>query len=907
MKTWSSIRATLGFLFRRASAEREMEEELRSHLQIRADDLERRGLSRAEAERRARVEFGGYQRYKEECREALGMRILGELMADLRYGLRQLRRSPGFTAVAIITLALGIGANAAIFQLVDAVRLRTLPVKDPQSLAIIHLKTDLWMQGNFNGSYPQFTYPLWQQVRQRQQAFSTIAAWSGDQTNLATGGEMDIARDIWVSGGFFTVLGVHPFLGRLISPSDDQPGCAGGVDLSYAFWQQRYGGAASAIGKTLTLNGHPFSIVGVTPPGFYGVSVGNRFDLAVPVCAEPIVYGEYSRITSRDARHDWWLAMVGRLKPGWNLKRATAQLAAIAPAALHETVPPQYDADHVKHYLSYKLEALPAADGFSNLRQRSSTSLWLLLGLSGLVLLIACANLANLMLARASTREREIAVRLALGGSRGRLIRQLLSESALLAVAGAVCGGVLAAILGRSLIAFISTPNNPVFLDMPTDWRVVGFVAGLAILTTILFGLAPALRSGSVPPGSVLRTAGRGMTSGHDRFRLQRVLVAAQVALSLVLLAGALLFARSLDNLMTRPLGFQQNGVLIANIDFTRLNLPEARRNPFVRELLDRVRAVPGVAAAAASNRSPVNGNSSNDGILAGNDVTGGQSWEDRVGPGYFRTMEISLLAGRDFNGDDSANSPKVAIVNQVFVKKFLSRSKNAVGRQFRLDAPPGMPKPYYSVVGVVGNSVYNDLHEPFVPVMYLPRAQDEHPGVGVTFLIRSRVSTASLANSVKNAIAGINPEVDVQFVVLRTQISDSLVQDELMATLCGFFGGLAVLLAAIGLYGVISYTVAQRTNEIGIRMALGAQRSGIIRLILGEVSVLIAIGIAIGAAVALASGKAADSLLFGLKASDPLTLVLAVIILVTIGLTASFVPARRAARLDPMVALRDE
>jgi len=454
----------------------------------------------------------------------------------------------------------------------------------------------------------------------------------------------------------------------------------------------------------------------------------------------------------------------------------------------------------------YKLEALPAANGFSNLRERSSTSLWLLLGLSGLVLLIACANLANLMLARASTPGPEIAVRLALGASRGRLIRQLLSEGALLAFAGAVCGGVLAAILSQSLVAFISTPNNPVFLDMPTDWRVLGFVAAMATLTTILFGLAPALRAGNASPGSVLKTAGRAMTSGRERFRLQRVLVAAQVALSLVLLAGALLFARSLFNLMTRPIGFQQDGVLVANVAFQRLNLPEARRTPFVEELLDRIRAVPGVAAAAASNRSPVNGNSSNTGVLAENDITGGISWMDNVSPGYFQAVEIALLAGRDFNRSDSANSPRVVIVNRAFVKQFLSRSKNAIGQQFRLDAPPGMPKPYYSVVGVVGNSVCNDLHEPFVPIVYFPRAQDEHPNVYVTLVIRSRVGTSSLANGVKNAIAGVNPEVDVQFVVLRTQLRDSLVQDELMATLCGFFGGLAVLLAAIGLYGVISY-----------------------------------------------------------------------------------------------------
>src|SRR5215467_5010283 len=831
------------------------------------------------------------------------------LLQNLRYSVRMLAmKAPGFALVAILTLALGIGANATIFQLIDAVRLRTLPVNNPDTLAIVHLNKNHWGSGNFHGPYSEFTFPLWQQIRKGQEAFSYIAVWGGRSLNLATGGEVNNANAIWVSGDFFRVLGVQPFLGRLLSDSDDHTGCSGGVDISYAFWQQRYGGAASAIGQTLKLEGHPFPILGVTPPSFYGVSVGDRFDIAVPVCAEPIIGGEYSRITGPRHRETWWLAMLGRLKPGWTLARATAQLSTIMPTALNETIPPGYDADGVKRYLAYKLEARSAANGFSNLREDSSTSLWLVLGLSGLVLLIACANLANLMLARASTRERETSVRLALGASRARLIAQMLSESALLAIVGTAFGGLLAAVLSRFLIAFISTPNNPIFLDMPTDWRVLGFAAGLAILTTILFGLVPAVRAGSVSAGSVLKTGGRGMTAARERFRLQRILVASQVALSLVLLAGALLFARSLQNLVTRDTGFQQDGVLIANIDFTRLNLPEVRRDSFVRDLLDRIRAVPGVAAAAASMRSPVNGNGSNDDIIGENGAdTKEASWLDYISPGYFQTMETPLLAGRDFNGNDTATSPKVAIVNQSFVKKFLTGAKDAVGKQFRLWESPGKPEPYYSIVGVVKDCVYNDMHEPFVPVMYFPRTQVEKPGTDATFLIRSQLGTTGLLNSVQSTIAGVTPEIDIQFKVLRMQIRDSLVQDELMASLCGFFGALAVLLAAIGLYGVISYTVAQRTSEIGVRMALGAQRSGVIGLILGEVAVLIAIGMVVGAGLTLAGSKAASSLLFGLKPRDPLTLVLATVILAAVGFGASFIPARRTTRVDPMVALRYE
>lgn len=832
------------------------------------------------------------------------------LWQDLRFGMRMLAKAPGFAAIAVLTLALGIGANTAIFQLIDAVRLRTLPVRDPETLAIVHLNRNHWASGNFNGPYAEYTYPLWQQIRQRQQAFSSIAAWGGDSLNLAAGGEVDYARSMWVSGEFFRALGVQPFLGRLLSNEDDQPGCAGGVDLSYAFWQRRYGGAANVIGKTLTLEGHEFPILGVTPPSFYGVAVGDRFDLAVPVCVEAIVLGENSRITSAGARRDWWLSVFGRLKPGWTLARATAQFNSFASAALRETVPTQYDAEMVKHYLAYTLEARPAANGFSSLREDASTPLWLLLGLSGLVLLIACANLANLLLARAGAREREVAVRLALGASRGRLIGQLLSECGLLAVAGTICGGLLAAGLSRALVAFISTPDNPIFLDMPPDWRVLGFAAGLAVLTTVLFGLVPAFRAGSAPPGSVLKAGGRGMTAGRDRFRLQRILVASQVALSLVLLAGALLFARSLQNLMSRNLGFRQNGVLVVNANFTPLKLPEAQGSSFTLNLLDRIRAIPGVAAAAISNRSPISGNTSNELVLDKNgNHPNGAAFLDYVSPGYFETMEMPILLGRDFNDNDTATSPKVVIVNQAFVKKFLNGAKQPVGDELRVWEPPGQAEPYYTVVGVVKDSVYDDIHAPVQPVMYFPRTELEPPFSysGAVFLVRSKLGAAGLLNSVKGAIAGVNPEINIQFKLLPAQIRESLVQDELMATLCGFFGGLAVLLAAIGLYGVISYTVSQRTNEMGIRMALGARRADLLLLILGEVGVLILAGAAVGTALTLAGGKAANSLLFGLKARDPAMLALAVFLLAAIGFAASFVPARRASRMDPMAALRYE
>ena len=833
---------------------------------------------------------------------------MNSFLQDLRYGIRMLAKTPGFALVAILTLALGVGANAAIFQLIDAVRLRTLPVTDPSALAIVHLnRNNLGGQGRFSGPYAEFTFPMWEQIQQRQRAFSSIAVWGTEGLNLATGGEVDNAHAVWVSGDFFKVLGVQPYLGRLLSTADDQTGCAGGIDLSYAFWRRHYGGDASVLGKMLALQGHSFPILGVTPPSFYGLAVGEQFDAAVPVCAEPMLSGENSRITGDRPRESWWLSMIGRLNPRWDLKRATAQLSVIMPAVLNETIPPQYDATGVKKYLAYKLEAQPAANGFSQLRRNTSTPLWLLLGLSGLVLLIACANLANLMLARASNREREIAVRLAMGASRGRLIAQLLSESALIAIVGATCGGILAALLSRALVGFMSPPNSPIFLDMPTDWRVVGFGCALAILTTILFGLAPAIRAGNMPPGAVLKTGGRGMTAGRERFRLQRLLVGSQMALSLVLLAGALLFARSLRNLMMRDPGFEQDGVLVANVDMTRLNLALTQRESFNEGLLERFRAIPGVTAVAAADRSPVNGSSSNDFVVNDKGETKDVAWVDDVSPGYFHAMGMPIIEGRDFASTDALNAPKVAIVNQTFVKKFLDAKRNALGQQFRPWQSPGKPQPYYTVVGVVGDSTYNDMHEDFKPVMYFARAQDDKPDTAATFLIRAPGGAANVTTPVKDAIAATNPEISMQFRVLRTQIRESLRQDELMATLCAFFGGLAILLAAIGLYGVISYTVAQRTNEIGIRMALGSQRWGIVRLILGEMAIVLAAGVAVGVGLTIAGSKAASSLLFGLKPRDPVTLALAAVILAAIALIASFVPAQRASRLDPMEALRNE
>jgi predicted permease len=566
-----------------------------------------------------------------------------------------------------------------------------------------------------------------------------------------------------------------------------------------------------------------------------------------------------------------------------------------------------YDVEGTKKYLEYKLGAFSASTGFSELRQDSETSLWLLLGISGLVLLIACANLANLMLARTSARERQITIRRALGATRWRMVRELLSESLLLAAAGSICGLFLAFAISRMLVAFISTQQNQVFLDLGMDWRVLAFTTALAALTTVSFGLAPALRSTRAEPATLLQSGSRGTTGGRERFSLRRILIVSQVGLSVVLLMGALLFVRSLRNLTTLNVGFQQTGILVTHVDFTRLQLPEERFTEYKGDLVKRVQAIPGVESAAHAMMVPFGGMTWNDDVInEGSDQDAGVAWENFLGPGYFKTVGTPLLAGRDFDDRDTTTSVKVAIVNQAFVKKIL-KGADPLGKRFRIHEAPGKPRPLYEIVGVTADNKFQDMHEEFLPFMYFPATQEEKPSPDDQILIRSSLPLTNLIGSMKETIADVHPGIDLEFLVFKTRIQNSLLQDQLMATLSGFFGFLAALLAAIGLYGVISYMVIQRTKEIGIRMAIGADRADVLRMILREATVLTVTGLLIGAGLALAAAQAAKSLLYGLKPRDPLTLVMAVVTLSTVAALASLLPAYRASKLDPLTALRYE
>ena len=831
---------------------------------------------------------------------------LDTMWSDFRHAFRLLRLNPGFTAVALLSLALGIGANTAIFQLLDAVLLRMLPVQNPQELVEVRVDSKHGRSGSFINGHSQLTTKQWEALRDRQQVFSGLFAWAPDNFNLSPFGEVRNSAGLWVSGDFFSVLGVRPALGRLLSAADDQRGCGiPGAVISYPFWQHEYRGDPSIVGRTLSLNGKPVQIVGVSQAGFYGLVVGSSFDVVLPICGATAIDGENGPL-ERD--YVWWLSAMGRLKPGITQAQALAQLNSLAPGLFHDTLPVSFKGDRAKEYLEFRLKMLPAAAGVSNLRQEYSSPLCLLLGIAGLVLLIACANLANLMLARASAREKEIAVRLAVGASRTRIIRQLLSESILLALLGAALGFALAQWLSRFLVSFLTTEGNGLFIDLHPDWKLLAFTAGIATLTCVLFGLAPALRATRVSPQSAMKAGGRGMTATHERFSMRRALVAAQVAMSLVLLFGAMLFTRTLRNLLTVQAGFQESGVLVTDLDFSALNVPQGSRLEYKRQILERIRSLPSVDSAAEAAIVPVSGNGINDNVW----MSGGEkgkaksSWFNYVGSDFFKTLGTPMLAGRDFNETDSPTAPKVAIVNEEFVRQ-INGGQNPVGRSFRREATSLEPELDFQIVGLVATTKYVGLRDDPQMIIYLPTAQQPQQGTDIQVVIHSGGSFSDLTSRTRSLAADVNPRVAITFQNFHTMIRDSLLQERLMATLSGFFGLLAALLATVGLYGVISYMVVRRTNEIGIRMALGADRSGILALILREAGGLLAIGLVIGVTLSIIGARTAKALLYGLKSYDPLTLCGAIVLLAVVAVAASSLPAQRAAKLDPMVALREE
>jgi putative ABC transport system permease protein len=821
------------------------------------------------------------------------------LIQDLRYAVRALRSTPAFALVAILSLALGIGANTAIFSLINSLMLKTLPVRHPEQL----LQVTRGQMTRGNDDY--YTNPLWEHLRDRQDIFSSLFAYGGARFNLATGGEARYVEGDYVSGQFFETLGLKAILGRTIATADDKRGCPGTAVLGNSFWQKEYGGRSDVVGKTISIDNRPFEIIGVIEPGFTGLEAGTAIGLYVPVCSEKIINGESS---SLDGRTWWWMKVIGR--PSVSQAQTTARLKTLAPEIFKATLPPNQKPEDQTEYLNNTFETLPVASGLSNLRAKYQRALTILMVITGLVLLIACANVANLLLARSAGRQREIAIRIALGLRRGRLMRQLLTESLVLSLTGAALGILFAHWGARLLVHFLSSTKDQVFLDLSIDARVLAFTAGVAILTGLLFGFAPAWRGTRVDPQSAMKANARGVIEG-SKFGLGKALVVAQVALSLLLVVGAGLMLTTFFKLETIDPGFERQHVLLVSVDLRNGHYPKERVSAVFQEMLDHVRALPGVRSASHSAITPISGwrwtqNLQIEGYTS-------KSREDTsvflnsVTSGYFETLGTAFVAGRDFNTRDTLHSPQVAIVNQTMVKKFFA-GQNPIGRRFRIENGTKLGDSV-EIVGVVKDAKYHTLRDEIPPTAYLAVSQ-------APFLFQEtenfelRVAAASptaMIPGVKSAIAEVNPDVSLQFTTLSNQVDESLTRERLLATLSGFFGALALLLATIGLYGVMSYNVARRRNEIGIRMALGAARERVMSMVLREVAVLIGIGLAIGLTAALTTTRLVESFLYGIKSTDPLTLSFAAGVLALVAAVAGYLPARRASRLDPMAALREE
>jgi predicted permease len=879
-------------LFSRRHLYDDLSEEIHAHLEEKIEELVASGMPRKEATAAARREFGNVTLTEENSRQVWRWPFVEDFFIDVRYSLRTLRKSVGFTATAILTLTLGIGANTAIFQLLDAVQLRSLPVQNPQELAELRIVGGHHGMG-YNQQYGELTRPLWREIRDKQQAFSSAFAWSVNERYVGQGSEMRHFKGLWVTGDFFRVLGVQPWRGRLLMPEDERACPVISVVVSYSYWQRELGGRDLGDGLKLVVDNDLVQIVGVAPPQFLGVVVGDSFDIALPFC-QP----------KDELRRDVFeISVVGRLKPGWTMQRASAELDALSPGFFEATIPPGRDAETAESYKHFRLAAYPASTGVSSLREYDR-SLFLLLGIAGLVLLIACANLANLMLARANTRHREMAVRLALGASRSRLLRQLLTESVLLAAAGAALGIAIAQSLSRVLVWSFSTEGAGISLQTVTDWRVLLFATSVAVLTCLVFGVVPALRATRVEPVSAMKSGGRGTTASRERFSLQRLLVVTQVSVSLVLLVGALLFVRTFRNMVTFDPGMREGGITRAFLGFWQSNLPRERWAGLQQELLDEVRSMPGVLNAATTTNVPLTGGSWGHGVRVGSQE--GQSKFTWVSPSYFDTMGIPIIRGRGFSRDDTASSPRVALVNETFSRHFFPAA-NPIGQTLLTSPEPDYPATVYQIVGVVPDTRYNNLRGATPPMTFAPATQFPGQGPWTNLMIYSSLSPAAVAAAAKIQIAGKHPAVIMEFSDFQVLIRDGLVEERLMALLSGFFGVLATLLTMIGLYGVISYIVAMRRNEMGIRMALGASQGDVIGIILKQTLALLAFGIGVGVVLALAAARGVSSQLFGLQPNDPLTFVGATALLVAVALLASSFPALRATKVDPMVALRYE
>jgi len=883
----SDLLYRLRALLRRNSMEAELDEELRAHFERQVEKYTQSGLPREEAARRARLEFGGLEQVKEECREARGVSLVESAARDVSYAVRILRARPVFAVVAVLTLALGIGANTAMFSVMDVMLLRALPVKNPQEL-VEFVRWD--PRGATMANLP---YAVFQHFQENTTVLSGILAFMRDTRVLRAGAGSERFMVHEVSGGFFSTLGVSPLLGRTIAPSDVLPNAERQVAvLSYPFWSRRFGRDPSVVGATVRVNGLPCTVIGVMPAGFFGVDRSQLPDMWVPL---PL-----------DTDEVW---VLGRLKPGVSIPQARAQLEPLFQHALESLRDEMKDwpAPDREAVLAEKLLVNRATMGTMGLRWQywqGSSMLKILLGMTALVLLIACVNLANLLMARSAARAQEIGIRMAIGAGRRRILRQLLTENLVLALLGGVVGLLVAAGGHRLLVTFLAGNLERVALDFRLDVRVLGFSLVMSILTGLLSGVLPAWRAAG--EGFLPAVHGTLQLRGATRLPFARKLLAVQVALSLILLVGAGLFVRSLRNLATTDLGLARQNLVLMRVDPSLSKAIQDKREFWI-QLTQRLAALPGVRSVSLAGDA-VFGNGGWNTTIWTRQTDGSEHYaqvaDNPVGPGFFETVEIPLLAGREFGWQDQGKSPPVAVVNRAFARRFFA-GQNPIGKRFGRAGPGSSSQ--IEIVGLIGDAKYGDLREEPQPMFYTPLFQQlgERP---YHVHVRTVGDSAAVIVAIRREIQAMDQDISIDHVrTIKEVIHDLLQHDRMFAFLASAFGLLALLLTSIGIYGVVAYQVTRRTGEIGIRMALGAQRADVLWMVMRETLLVLAAGAALGLPAAVAAAQVLRSLLFGLAPSDPTTILWAVATLAAAGALAGFLPARRAASLSPMDALRHE
>ena len=897
-----------------AQAERELAAEVQNYFDIVAERLMATGLSREEAMRSARLQMEGPEQVKEKVRQARMGFTIETTARDIRYAWRTLRKSPGFTTVAVLTLGLGIGANSAIFSLVNAVMLRALPVQRPEQLVLLTdpSESGVAMETTEHGIRRNLSYQEFQQLRLHNTVFSGLLAAQNDVSDVdvlpegSSESQIFRAHEQLVSGEFFQVLGVRPIIGRFFTPEEDKvPGANPVAVISYGYWQRMFAGSPGIVGTTVRVGAGAFRIVGVAPPGFTGILIGSDADFWFPLTMQQQVLPGRNYLEPIDTL---WLQVMGRLAPGMSLKRAEAGINVTFQQALRiwsATLPTERER---RLMLQERIELRPGNHGASALRGEFADPLILLMAVVGAVLLIACANLANLMLARATGRQREIGVRLALGAARGRLIRQLLTESFLVAVLGGTLGILLSVTGARVLLALVSTGFDNLGLDLPRDYRVLAFTATISLLTLLLFGLAPAIRGTRLDANRTLAGSGRGSSATRSDVRSGRLLGTTQVALSLVLLMGAALFVRSLSNLLAQRLGYDREHLLMVKLD------PAAAgyKGPGAIALYERVReqlvTVPGVRSVTLSNTGLFAGDSGDHLSIEGSPVTNPDELDSQwteVGADYFKTLGIPLLRGREVDASDVARGAQVCVINESFLRKFFPGG-DAIGRHLTDMYPT--TRETFEIIGVVADSKEHRPNEKSYPRFY---SNISHP-IGtvrsVTYLLSTARDPATVASAVRESLRKLDTNLTIlAFRTVDEQIDRRLITQRLIADLAGFFAFVALFMAAIGLYGVMSYSITRRTSEIGIRMALGASASGVRRMVLSETLRMVALGVAAGLPCAIAIARLISSRLYGVGILDPLSIAAAIAVVFSSGILAGYVPAHRASKIDPMVSLRHD